>query len=55
VVNPWLNRLIGDEQPGTQPVTYTAKKAWKAGDKLLPAGLLGPVCVRPILVQRIKE
>jgi len=55
VVNPWLNRLIGDEQPGAQPVTHTEKKAWKAGDKLLPAGLLGPVRVRPILVQRIKE
>jgi hypothetical protein len=52
VVNTWLNRLIGDAQPGAQPVTYTAKTAWKAGDKLLPAGLLGPVSVRSLLVRQ---
>ncbi len=55
VVNTWLNRLIGDEQPGAQPLTHTQKKAWKAGDKLLPAGLLGPVTLRPILTQRMAE
>lgn len=50
VVNAWLNRLVGDEQPGAQPVTYTAKKAWKADEKLLPAGLLGPVSLRIVPV-----
>ena len=51
VVNTWLNRLVGDEQPGVQLVTATAKKVWKADTKLLPAGLLGPVTLRsfPVL------
>ncbi len=53
VVNTWLNRLIGDAQPGAQPVTYTPKTAWKPGEKLLPAGLLGPVNVRSIAVQQV--
>ena len=55
VVNTWLNRLIGDAQPGAQPVTHTAKTAWKADEKLLPAGLLGPVSVRTIAVKKVKE
>ena len=46
VVNTWLNRLIGDEQPGvTNRSTFTISRHWKAQDALLPAGLLGPVIV----------
>ncbi len=45
VVNTWLNRLIGDEQPGTQASTFTKVKSWKANTALLPAGLIGPVTI----------
>lgn len=44
VVNTWHNRIIGDMQPGvTRKVTYYPIDLLKADDKLLPAGLLGPV------------
>ncbi len=46
VVNPWLNRLVGDEQPGaTNRVTFTTMKTFSAQTKLQPAGLFGPVTV----------
>ena len=44
VTNLWPNRLIGDEQPGVKErITYTTWPFYKAGDPLLPSGLLGPV------------
>lgn len=44
VINTWLNRLVGDEQPGVATkVTFFTQKSWSAKTKLLPAGLLGPV------------
>lgn len=44
VVNTWWNRLVGDEQPGApRRWTHAASKHWKAGDTLLPSGLIGPV------------
>ncbi|MCU7549728.1 glycosyl hydrolase [Chitinophagaceae bacterium LB-8] len=44
VTNLWVNRLIGDAQPGvTNKITYTTMPFYKAEDKLLPSGLLGPV------------
>ena len=44
VVNTWLNRLIGDEQPGMlTKITFVTHKGWDANSKLLPAGLVGPV------------
>ncbi len=47
VVNTWLNRLVGDEQPGvTNRVTFTTSKACNAQTPLQSAGLLGPVTVR---------
>lgn len=51
IANNWINRLIGDAQPGTeQPVTRTnvlttggaAPRPWKDA-ALRPSGLLGPV------------
>jgi hypothetical protein len=43
VTNCWWNRLVGDAQPGAQPVTWSAFIGWNAKSKLLPSGLLGPV------------
>ena len=46
VVNLWVNRLIGDQQPNvTQKITYTAASPYRADSPLLPAGLIGPVQV----------
>jgi len=46
VVNLWVNRLIGDQQPDvTQKITYTAASPYRAGSPLLPSGLIGPVQV----------
>ncbi len=44
VTNLWVNRLIGDQQPGvTRKYTYTAMQFYQADSRLLPSGLLGPV------------
>jgi hypothetical protein len=44
VANLWVNRLIGDKQPGVpRTYTYTAVEFYKADSPLLPSGLLGPV------------
>jgi hypothetical protein len=44
VTNLWVNRLIGDAQPGvTSKITFTTIPFYKADAALLPSGLLGPV------------
>jgi hypothetical protein len=44
VTNLWVNRLIGDQQPGVRnKITYTTQAFYKADSPLLPSGLLGPV------------
>ena len=46
VTNLWVNRLIGDAQPGvTKKYTYTTQPFYQADSPLLPSGLLGPVRV----------
>ena len=45
VVNAWVNRLIGDEQPGATRFAFADVKPYKANSPLLPSGLLGPVTV----------
>jgi hypothetical protein len=45
VVNAWVNRLIGDQQPGAQQYTFADVKPYKANSPLLPSGLLGPVVI----------
>ena len=44
VTNLWVNRLIGDMQPGmTHKITFTSFPLYTADSKLQPSGLLGPV------------
>lgn len=43
VTNLWVNRLIGDQQPGANKITYTTMLFYQANAPLLPSGLLGPV------------
>jgi len=45
VINAWVNRLIGDEQPDATKITFTDVKPYKANSPLQPSGLLGPVTV----------
>lgn len=46
VTNLWPNRLIGDVAlPEDKRFTWTTFQPYKAGDPLLPSGLLGPVTV----------
>ncbi len=49
VTNLWVNRLIGDVQPGvTNKITYTTMPFYQANSKLLPSGLLGPVQIMQV-------
>lgn len=43
VANLWVNRLIGDAQPGADPITFTGTPAYTAEAPLRPSGLIGPV------------
>ncbi len=43
VVNLWKNRLIGDQQPGAEKLTFTAAPSYQADSPLNESGLLGPV------------
>jgi hypothetical protein len=52
VTNLWVNRLIGDQQPGiTKKYTYTTQAFYKADSPLLTAGLLGPVKIVSLSVK----
>ncbi len=47
VVNLWVNRLIADAGlPAEKRLTWTTYNPHRAGDPLLPSGLLGPVVLR---------
>jgi hypothetical protein len=43
VANLWVNRLIGDQQPGAQKITATFAPTYKPDAPLRPSGLIGPV------------
>ena len=44
VANLWVNRLIGDQQPGTtDPVAFVVTSTYSHDAPLRPSGLLGPV------------
>ncbi|WP_313958585.1 glycosyl hydrolase [Novosphingobium sp. 9] len=43
VADTWVNRLIGDAQPGAKAITWTAMPTYRADAPLRPSGLIGPV------------
>lgn len=45
VANLWVNRLIGDAQPGAKKITWTAIPTYTANAPLRASGLIGPVQV----------
>ena len=49
VTNLWVNRLIGDKQPNSTPITTTTFNPYTADSRLMPSGLLGPVRILQVL------
>jgi hypothetical protein len=45
VVNLWVNRLVGDKQPGAVKYAFAPQSPYAASSPLRPSGLLGPVRV----------
>jgi hypothetical protein len=45
VINAWVNRMIGDQQPNATKYTFADIAPYTADSALLPSGLLGPVVV----------
>jgi hypothetical protein len=43
VANLWVNRLIGDAQPGAAKIAFTVLPTYHPDAPLRPAGLMGPV------------
>jgi len=43
VDNLWVNRLIGDRQPGATEVAFAPQSPYSANSPLVPSGLIGPV------------
>ncbi len=43
VADLWVNRLIGDQQPGANKITFTTAPTYKPDAPLRPSGLIGPV------------
>ena len=48
VADLWVNRLIGDAQPGANKITYTALPSYSAAAPLRPSGLIGPVTLMKV-------
>jgi len=47
VINSWVNRIIGDQQPdATTQYTFSTWKSYKADSPLLSSGLIGPVAIQ---------
>jgi hypothetical protein len=51
VANAWVNRLIGDQQPGAEKYTFTVIHPYKANSPLQPSGLIGPVQISSVAKQ----
>ena len=43
IANLWVNRLIGDQQPGATKVAFVAIPTYRVDAALRPSGLIGPV------------
>jgi hypothetical protein len=43
VADLWVNRLIGDAQPGAEKIAFTTTPTYTAKAPLRPSGLIGPV------------
>lgn len=43
VATTWVNRLIGDAQPGATKISFTAAPTYEPSAPLRPSGLIGPV------------
>lgn len=43
VANLWINRLVGDKQPGATPIAVTPANPYQASTPLRRSGLIGPV------------
>jgi hypothetical protein len=43
VADLWINRLIGDAQPGANKITFTTMPTYLPSAPLRPSGLIGPV------------
>lgn len=43
VANRWVNRMIGDAQPGAEKISFTTVPTYRADAPLRPSGLIGPV------------
>jgi hypothetical protein len=50
VANLWVNRLIGDAQPGAAKVAFTTLPTYRADAPLRPSGLIGPVQLQKVVV-----
>ena len=48
VANLWVNRLIGDAQPGAKQVTFTTLPTYRADAPLRRSGLIGPVVLAAV-------
>jgi len=46
VINSWVNRLVGDAQPGVKKITYIAMPLFRPDSPLQESGLLGPVTLK---------
>jgi hypothetical protein len=49
VTNLWVNRLIGDQQPGVTPFTFTSAPTYRADAPLRSSGLIGPVTIEKLI------
>jgi hypothetical protein len=43
VANLWVNRLIGDKQPGAEKIAFIAAPTYRPDAPLRASGLIGPV------------
>jgi hypothetical protein len=49
VTNTWVNRLIGDKQPGAEHHAFSTFDPYEATSSLLESGLLGPVSLNLLM------